>query len=132
MNAPASSAAADKSVPRASEVEVEISKLVDKIAPQSSPQQGDVERIRCSIAQLTSSSVEGLERLTSELQELQKFLKSEVERVQGEIESALAGINIIIDTIGPWKTPSSSAPASNTRAVRSGPAANIEASQGRR
>ena len=133
MNAPASSATADKSVPPASEVEVEISKLVDKIVPQSSPHHGDAERIISSVARLTSSSVEGLERLTSELQELQKFLKSEVERVQGEIESALAGINIIIDTIAPWKsTPSSPAPASNTRAVRSGPAANIEGVQGRR
>ena len=34
---------------------------------------------------------------------MQSSLNSEVERVQGEIESALAGIKIIIDTIAPWK-----------------------------
>jgi hypothetical protein len=133
MNAPTSSAAPDKSVPPDAEVEAELSKLVDQIIPQSTPHQSEVERIRGSVARLTSSSVEGLERLTFELQELQKFLKSEVERVQGEIESALAGINIIIETIAPWKgIPSSSAPPSNARPVRSGPAANIETSQGRR
>jgi len=39
----------------------------------------------------------------SEVQQLQTFLKSEVERVQHEIESALAGIKIIVETIAPWK-----------------------------
>jgi hypothetical protein len=34
--------------------------------------------------------------------QLQTFLESEVERVQGEIESALAGIKIIIETIAAW------------------------------
>jgi hypothetical protein len=41
--------------------------------------------------------------------QLQTFLKPEVERVQSEIESALAGIKIIIETIAPW-----------VRAVRAG------------
>ena len=54
-----------------------------------------------------------------ELWRLQTFLKSEVERVQSEIESALAGIKIIIETIAPW-----------VRAVRAG--ANIESAQFRR
>ena len=51
--------------------------------------------------------------------QLQTFLKPEVERVQNEIESALAGIKIIIETIAPW-----------ARAVRAG--ANIESAQFRR
>jgi hypothetical protein len=60
---------------------------------------------------------------------LQKFLKSEVERVQGEIESALAGIKIIVDTIAPWKNTAASNAA---RGFRGGPAANIEGAQQRR
>ena len=54
-------------------------------------------------------------------------------RVQGDIESALAGIKIIIETIAPWKSPQVS-PASPTsaRPVRAGPAANIEAAPSRR
>jgi hypothetical protein len=140
MNAPTSAAAADKSLPLESAVElaveVEISKLIkaeitSDSEKQESPKlptqiENDAERIRSSVARLTSSSVDGLGRLTSELQELQEFLKSEVERVQGEIESALAGINIIIETIAPWKSIADSlAPPSKTRAVRGGPAANI-------
>jgi hypothetical protein len=59
----------------------------------------------------------------SELQELQRFLNSEVQsRAQGEIESALAGIKIIIETIAPWKSsPVSLAPPTSARAVRVGP-----------
>ena len=49
---------------------------------------------------------------------------AEVERVQGDIESALAGIKIIIETITPWKK--------QARMVRAGPAANIESTQLRR
>jgi len=137
MNAPTPSTTADKPVPSDSEVEMEISKLVEQIIPQSAPHQqsathqNDAERIRGSVARLTSRSVEGLEHLTSELQELQKFLKSEVERVQSEIESALAGIDIIIETIAPWKS-APNAPSPNARPVRAGPAANIEAAQVRR
>jgi hypothetical protein len=135
MNAPTSSAAADRSVPADLEVEAEISRLVEQIIPQCPPHQleTDAERLRSSVARLTSNSIDGLEGLTSELQELQRFLKSEVERVQGEIESALAGIKIIIETIAPWKsTPGSLAPPTGPRAVRAGPAANIEVTQPRR
>src|SRR5205085_11818300 len=64
----------------------------------------DADRIRSSIARLTSNSIEELEKLTTELQELQEFLRSETGRVQREIESVLAGIGILIETIGPWKT----------------------------
>ena len=62
-----------------------------------------------SVLRLTSNSIDGLEVLSSELRQLHTFLKSEVERVQSEIESALAGIKIIIETIAPW-----------VRAVRAG------------
>jgi hypothetical protein len=65
-------------------------------------------RIRSSIVRLTSNSIEGLESLASELQELQQFLKSETERVQNEIESVLAGISIIVESIAPWKRLSTS------------------------
>ena len=109
------------------DVEAEISKLVEEEIPKSSPRvENDVERIRSSVTRLASNSIDGLEALTSELQELQKFLKSEVERVQGEIESALAGIEIIVETIAPWKsTAVSPTPPASTRAVRAGPAANV-------
>jgi hypothetical protein len=90
----------------------------------------DVDRIRSSVARLTSNSIEGLEGLSTELQALQTFLNSEVERVQGEIESALAGIKIIVDTIAPWKNTPSNAPSG--RGFRGGPAANIEGAQPRR
>jgi hypothetical protein len=120
MNAPTSSAAADKSVPLESEVEVEI---VDQKISRL-----DAERIRSSIVRLTSNSIDGLGSLSSELQTLEKFIEFEVERVQGEIESALAGIKIIIDTIAPWKsTPVS--PSTSPRGVPAGPAANIELAQ---
>lgn len=127
MNAPTSPAAAEK-LPVQLDVEAEISKLVEEEIPKSSPRvENDVERIRSSVTRLASNSIDGLEALTSELQELQKFLKSEVERVQGEIESALAGIEIIVETIAPWKsTAVSPTPAASTRAVRAGPAANVK------
>ena len=126
MNAPTSPAAAEK-LPVQLDVEAEISKLVEEEIPKSSPRvENDVERIRSSVTRLASNSINGLEALTSELQELQKFLKSEVERVQGEIESALAGIEIIVETIAPWKsTAVSPTPPASTRAVRAGPAANV-------
>ena len=133
MNAPTSPVATEKSLPVESEVEAEISKLVEQRIPKRPPQiQSDAERIKSSVARLTSTSIEGLEGLTSELQELQEFLKSEVERVQVEIESALAGIKIIIETIAPWKTPVSAASPTSARPVRAGPAANVEAAQSRR
>jgi len=134
MNAPTSSAAAEKSPPMGLDVEAEIGQLVEQKIPKRPPQtEIDAERIRSSVARLTSNSIDGLEGLASELQELQEFLKSEVERVQGEIESALAGIKIIIETIAPWKrTPVSLAPPTSARPVRAGPAANVEAAQSRR
>jgi prefoldin subunit 5 len=122
MNAPTSSAAPDKSLPVHPDVEAEIRKLAEETVPKRPAQlESEVERIRSSITRLTSSSIDGLQELTSELQELQRFLNSEVQRVQGEIDGALAGINIIIDTIAPWKSSgASSAPATGARAVRPG------------
>ena len=35
---------------------------------------------------------------------MQEFLKSEVDNVQHQIDCAVAGINIIVETIGPWKS----------------------------
>jgi hypothetical protein len=121
MNAPTS--APDKSLPVHPDVEAEIRKLAEETNPKRPAQlENEVERIRSSITRLTSSSIDGLQELTSELQELQRFLNSEVQRVQGEIDGALAGINIIIDTIAPWKSsPASSAAATGARAVRAGP-----------
>jgi hypothetical protein len=112
MSAPTSPAADEKS-------ETEISNL------QKHPTQieANAERIRSSVARLTSNSVDELEGLTSELQALQDFLKLEVNRVQGEIQSALDGIKIIIETIAPWKSiADSAAPPSEARAAR--PATN--------
>ena len=126
MIAPTSSTAADKPVSLESEVEAEVSKLVEQKISRL-----DAERIRSSIVRLTSNSTDGLDSLSSELQALQKFIEFEVVRVQNEIESALAGIKIIIDTIAPWKsTPVS--PSTSPRGVRAGPAANIELAQPRR
>jgi hypothetical protein len=81
----------------------------------------DAERIRSSVARLTTNSVAELDGLTSELQALQEFLKAEVSRVQGEIQNALDGIKIIIETIAPWKNIADSlAPSNDARAVRGG------------
>ena len=63
----------------------------------------DAEKIKASIVRLTANSIDGLGELSSELKNLQAFLTSEVERVQGELESVMAGIEIIIETIAPWK-----------------------------
>ena len=120
MNAPTSSTAADKPVSVESEVEAEVSKLVEQKISRL-----DAERIRSSIVRLTSNSTDGLDSLSSELQALQKFIEFEVGHVQGEVESALAGIKVIIDTIAPWKGAPVS-PSTSPRGVRAGPAANIE------
>jgi hypothetical protein len=130
MNAPtASLAALEKSL--AADEEAQLGRLPEQKGVQPAPVDTDAERIRSSVARLTATSIEGLEGLSSELQQLQSFLRSEVERVQGEIESAVAGIKIIMDTIAPWKaTLAPTAPPG--RPFRGGPAANIESGQPRR
>jgi hypothetical protein len=58
-----------------------------------------------AVMRVISNSIGELEGLTAELQKLQEFLKCETERVQHEIDSVLAGVSIIIETIAPWKNP---------------------------
>ena len=72
--------------------------------PSSTKSNSDIERIGASLARLSSTSIDGLEGLTSEMLELQRVLKAEVERVQADIDSALAGIKIIVETIAPFRT----------------------------
>lgn len=102
MDAAISAAPDEKSLPVVDAMEAELGNLVQQeISLKPAPQ---IEQIRSSVARLTSSSIEDLEGLKSELQKLQEFLNSEVEKVQREIESALAGITIIVETIAPWKS----------------------------
>jgi hypothetical protein len=87
------------------------------------------DRFNSSVARLTSNSIGELQGLVSELQKkLQEFLTSEVASVQRQIDSALGGINIIVETIGPWKSIASSQTLPpGTRNVRAGGlAAHIE------
>ena len=85
--------------------ETEIGDLTEQDSPKLPSQlEHRAERIRSSVARLTSSSIDELEGLTLELNALQEFLKSETDRVQREVESALAGLRIIIETISPWKS----------------------------
>ena len=122
----------EKSLPVKPGVEAEPSKLVEQDVSKGSPKlERDIERIRSALVRLTSSSIDGLEGLTTELQELQGFLKTEVERVHAEIESALGGIKIIMETIAPWKsTHISNTPPTNPRSVSAGPAGGITRSTG--
>ena len=94
----------------------------------SGPLEITAERFNSSVARLTSNSINELHGLVSELQKMQEFLNSEVDKVQRQIDSALAGINIIVETIGPWKSiAASQTPPSDARNVRAGgPAANYE------
>src|ERR1700730_9373866 len=127
MNAPTSSSAGAEKL--LSSVEAGISRLVEQKTRNPPAQiEADPESIKAAIARLTSNSIDGLEGLMSELQQLQAFLKGEVERVRGEIESALAGVNIIIETIAPWKT--ISVPTAAARAFRAGPAASAPSPRG--
>ena len=83
----------EKPMPEERALELEISNVAEnKIG-------NDGERIRASVALFTSKSIKELEGLTFELNGLQEFLKSETERVQREIDNALSGLKIIIDTI---------------------------------
>src|SRR5690242_20033423 len=110
MSAPTSATADEKSEPEISDRQKHPSQI--KV---------DEERIRSSVARLTTNSVDELEGLTSELQALQEFLKTEVSRVQGEIQNALDGIKIIIETIAPWKNIADSlAPSNGAGAARGG------------
>jgi len=72
----------------------------EKSSPSGPPE------ISAAVARLTSNSIDELHKLVS------------------EIDSAVAGINIIVETIGPWKSIAGSSGTRNVRAA--GPAANIE------
>jgi len=99
MDIPASAETPDRLL--SSELEPEVKQDDARLPSQL---QVNAERIRSSVTRLTSNSINELEGLTSELQQLQEFLSSEAERVQREIESALAGTKIIVETISPWKS----------------------------
>ena len=118
MDSPTSAAPDEKTPP---------TQLNSEKSKPSGPLEISAERFS-SVARLTSSSINELQGLVSELQKMQDFLKSEVDNVQRQIDSALAGINIIVETIGPWKSLAGSQTLpSGTRNVRAGgPAANIE------
>jgi hypothetical protein len=96
--------------------------LATPLGKENSNPSGPPE-ISAAVSRLTS--IDELRKLVSELQKMQEFLKSEVDNVQRQIDSAVAGINIIVETIGPWKSiAASTSPTRNFRA--GGPAANIE------
>ena len=125
MDSPTSTAPDEKTPP----LELAMATLLSKEKPKPSGPLGiSVERLSSSLARSASNSVDELQGLVSELQKMQEFLKSEVDNVQCQIDNALAGINIIVETIGPWKgIASSQTLPSGTRNVRAGgPAANIE------
>jgi len=124
MNASTSSASAE-SLPETPDVDKANSNLIEQASPKQSHQiANDFERIRSSVARSTSVSIDGLQGLTSELQELQTLLNSEVKRVQGEIDSALSGIKIIMETIAPG-TSAPFSPAPPTRAAHSARAMDL-------
>src|SRR5262249_52185219 len=109
MNSPTPEQVTEKSLSVESALDSEFRHLLkqESIKPSQTAQtkiEFDAERIRSSIAQLASNSIDDLEKLTSELEHLQEFLKSETERVQHQIGDVLAGIEIIMETIAPWKT----------------------------
>jgi len=94
---------------------------------KSKPGEFSPDCFNSSVARLTSNSIGELQGLVSELQKMQEFLTSEVASVQRQIDSALGGINIIVETIGPWKSIASSQLPPGTRNVRTGGlAAHIE------
>jgi hypothetical protein len=125
MDIPTSAAPDEKTPPPEAALATQIRK--EKSNP-SGPLEISAERFNSSVARLTSNSIDELHQLVSELQKMQEFLKSEVVSVQRQIDNAVAGINIIVETIGPWKNiagPQTLPPG--TRNVRAGGlAAHIE------
>jgi hypothetical protein len=125
MNPSTSTAPAEKLLD--ANLQEEISKLLGHSItsrPQIEPDaprpqfENDIERIMSAVARLTSSSIEGLESLTSELYNIQKFLSSEVARAESEIETALASIKIIMETIAPLRSISSEMAVATGRTIR--------------
>ena len=129
MDTPTSAAPDEKTLP----LEAALATHLGKTEPQekskpSSPLEISADRIHHSVAKLTSNSIGEHQGLESELQKMQKFLTSEVASVHRQIDSALGGMNIIVETIGPWKSIASSQTLPpGTRNVRAGGlAAHIE------
>ncbi len=126
MDSPTSAAPDEKTPP----LELASATQLNKETSNPSGQQLEIsaDRFNSSVARLTSNSIGELQGLVSELQKMQEFLTSEVDSVQRQIDSALGGINIIVETIGPWKSIAGSQTLPpGTRNVRAGgPAANIE------
>ena len=107
----ASTSSASESLPETPDVDKAKSNSIEQTIPKHSHQiENDFERIQVLRRTVNFSFDRRAAWLTSELQELQTLLNSEVKRVQGEIESALSGIKIIMETIAPW----TSAPFSPT------------------
>ena len=125
MDTPTSAAVDEKTLLSEQAVATQPSK--EKSNP-SGPLEISAERFNSSVVRLTTNSIGELHKLVSELQKMQEFLKSEVDSVQRQIDSAVAGINIIVEAIGPWKSiASSQILPPGTRNVRTGGlAANIE------
>ena len=121
MDSPTSAAPNDKTPPPDLALGKEKSKPSGQLEFSS-------ERFNSSVARLTSNSIGELQGLVSELQKTQEFLTSEVASVQRQIDSALGGINIIVETIGPWKSIASTQTLPpGTRNVRTGGlAAHVE------
>lgn len=119
-------------------LEAEISNLAKQESQKSnSVLDTNADRIRSALVQLSTTSIGDLEALTTELKRMQDFVKSEVDNVQRQIQGALAGIDIIIETISPWKNaiPAKTMPAPppmNIRPYRANPGANAEAAPMRR
>ena len=116
MDTPKSAAPDEKTPPPELALATQFSN--EKSSPSGPPE------ISAAVARLASNSIDDLQKLVSELQRMQEFLKSEVDNVQRQIDSAVAGINIIVEAIGPWKSIAGSSGTRNARA--GGPAANIE------
>ena len=124
MDTPMSAALDEKTLLSEQAVATQPSK--EKSNP-SGPLEISAERFNSSVVRLTTNSIDELHKLVSELQKMQEFLKSEVDSVQRQIDSAVAGINIIVETIGPWKSMAGSQTLpSGNRNVVGGLAASIE------
>jgi chemotaxis protein histidine kinase CheA len=124
MDTPTSAALDDKTLLSEQAVATQPSK---EKSNSSGPLEISAERFNSSVVRLTTNSIDELHKLVSELQKMQEFLKSEVDSVQRQIDSAVAGINIIVETIGPWKSMAGSQTLpSGNRNVVGGLAASIE------
>jgi hypothetical protein len=125
MDNPTSAAPDEKTPPLDLALATQLNKEKSKPAGQ---REISAERFNSSVARLTANSIGELQGLVSELQKMQEFLTSEVDSVQRQIDSALGGINIIVETIGPWRSIARSQTIPpDTRNVRTGGlAAHIE------